>query len=192
MKFLFSLILGFFYLSNLTAQDIKTELKDGIIDKDYKAFSILNTDQKFEPESQEALILSSDYMTSIITFTDPDYPSPTLKDEVENALRHELISQGYAHKKSGAKMLVAYSIYNRDGIIKGDFTENDRNEVMANEEYKVKKGTLLISIIDKESGQTIWSGFNDGALANVTSSDENKIVKSVSGIMNQLRLERSY
>ncbi|WMN11084.1 DUF4136 domain-containing protein [Marivirga salinae] len=171
---------------NLNAQNIKTEIMDGLVDKNYESFSILNSDKKVEPNTKESMIISSDYMTSIITYTEPTFPTLAVKNEVEDAIRHELIASGYDHKKSGSNMLVIYSILSKNGEIKGDFADENESDI---EEYDVSKGTLIISIIDRESGETVWSGFNDGALSKVTSLEENKIVRSVSEILNRLRLE---
>jgi|GEM_PF-6066719 hypothetical protein len=189
MKFFIGLILGVLFFSNTNAQNVQTELMDGLVDKNYESFSIINSDQKMEPNSQEAVILNSDYMTSIITYTEPTFPTLAVKNEVEDAIRHELIAAGYDYEKSGSKMLVIYSILSDDGKISGAFDEENKESI---EQIKVGKGTLIISILDRESGETVWSGFNDGALAKVTSLQENKIVKSVSEILNMLRLESDY
>ncbi|HET8859585.1 DUF4136 domain-containing protein [Marivirga sp.] len=186
MKNLIVFITAFFIISNLNAQDVQTELRDGIIDKDYESFSILNSEMELAPDTREAMIIADDYMAEIITYTDPIFPSLGVINEVEDAITHELIAAGYKHEKSGADMVVIFSIYSKDGKISGDFNNDDYSSI---EKYDVSKGTLLISIIDRESGATVWSGYNDGALEGVSSLEENKLITSVTEIMNNLRFE---
>ncbi len=186
MKYLIGLILGFLMVSNVHGQNIQTELMDGLVDKNYGSFSILNSDKKIEPNTKEAMILRGEYFTNIVTYTSPTFPSLAVKNEVEDAIRHELIAAGYDHEKSNAKMLVIYSVLNKNGEISGAFNDENKADI---ETIEVGKGTLIISIIDRESGSTVWTGFNDGALAKVSSLEENKIVRAVSGILERLRVE---
>ena len=187
MKNLIGVILGLLIVSNVNAQQVQAELRDGLIDKDYDAFSILNSNSNIKPNTKEAMIFSDDYMAGIITYTGSSFPTVAVRNEIEDAIRHELIADGYNHQMSGSEMLVIYSIFSKKGEVIGDFANNDR---ASSETFDVGKGTLIISIIDRESGETVWSGFNDGALANVTSLEENKIVRSVTDILDLLRLER--
>ncbi|MBK6264472.1 DUF4136 domain-containing protein [Marivirga sp. S37H4] len=191
MKNLLVLFLAFLFVANANAQTIYTELRDGVIDKDYDSFSLLDPTKKAEPNTKEAVIISDDYMTSIVTYTDPDFPSQDVKKQVEHAIKHELITDDYKHKKSGGEMLVSYLVFGREGTLKGDFTDDDELiGIDRAEEHDVKKGTLLISVIDKESGRTVWSGFSDGAFSSETPMDDNKVIKVVSDILDRLRLER--
>lgn len=186
MKFLIGLFLGVIFFSNSNAQNIQTELMDGIVDKNYESFTILKNDKNLEPNTREGMIMSSDYVTRIITFTEPNFPTSEVKNKVEDAIKHELIAAGYDHKKSGSNMLVLYSIFSRDGELIGDFNDDDN---INTEKVNVDKGTLIISIIDRETGETVWSGFNDGAFDKVSSTEENKIIRSVSELLERLRVE---
>lgn len=152
MKTLTGLILGIFFVSSINALNIQTELQDGLIDKNYESFSILNSDGKIEPNTKEAMIFNDDYMAGIITYTDPMFPTIAVKNEVEDAIRHELIAAGYDYELSGSKMLVIYSILSENGEIAGDFADENNSNV---ESYDVEKGTLIISILDRDSGETV-------------------------------------
>ncbi|HET8858809.1 hypothetical protein [Marivirga sp.] len=154
MKNLIGLIIAILVVTNLNAQSIYSELRDGLVDKNYESFSLLDPTKEVKPNSAEALIISEDYMAQVTTYTVPDFPSVEVKKQVENAIKHELITQDYKHQESNGEMLVSYLIFNREGTLQGDFSE-DEAYGLDKEEYEVKKGTLLISIIDKESGATV-------------------------------------
>ncbi|GAA5041259.1 hypothetical protein GCM10011506_42810 [Marivirga lumbricoides] len=192
MKNLLGLFFAFLFVANVNAQTIYTELRDGVIDKDFDSFSILDPTKKPESKTKEALIISDDYVASITAYTDPNFPSPEVKKQVEHAIKHELITDDYKHKKSGGEMLVSYFIFSKDGKLRGDFTENEMTSIDRAEEFDVKKGTLLISVIDKESGQTVWSGFSDGAFASTSPMNDNQVIKTVSNIMDYMALENAY
>ncbi len=192
MKNLIGIILTFLIVLNVNAQNIHTQLSDGIIEKDYESFSILDPTKKAEPNSKEAMIIADDYMASVVTYTVPDFPSTEVKNEVQHAINHELITDDYKHVKSGGEMLVSYAIFGKDGSLKGDFTDNEAIDPDGVEIHKVSKGTLLISIIDRKSGDTVWSGFSDGALSSKYTMDDNQVIKTVSNILGRLRTERNY
>ncbi|WP_296623438.1 DUF4136 domain-containing protein [Marivirga sp.] len=129
-------------------------------------------------------------MASITAYAVPVFPSMEVKKQVEHAIKHELITEDYKHIKSGGEMLVSYLIFGKDGQLQGDFTENEYG--IDKDVDEVKKGTLLISIIDKESGSTVWSGFSDGAFGGDAPMDDNQIVKTVSNILDWMRTEDNY
>ncbi len=195
MKNLTGIILAFLFVANLNAQSVYTELRDGIIDKGYESFSLLDPtmkDKEGKSNKEQAVIISDDYMASVTAYTTPDFPSVEVKKQVEHAIKHELITNDYKHKKQGGEMMVSYMVFGKDGSLTGDFTDNEAVAVDRNREYDVKKGTILISIIDKESGETVWSGFSDGALSGNNAMDDNQVIKSVSGILDRLRTVRNY
>lgn len=190
MKNLIGLIIGILFVTNLHAQKIQTELRDGLIDKNYKSFSLLDPTKEAKPNTKEAVIIGEDYLATVTSYSEPDFPSMEIKRQVEHAIKHELITQDYKHVKSGGEMLVSYLIFGKDGKLHGDF--NDGKYGMDKEEYELKKGTLLISVIDKESGSTVWSGFSDGAFTSDKSMDDNQIIKTVYGILDRLITEDNY
>lgn len=264
MKDLTAIFLALLFATSLNAQSVYTELKDGLIEKDYETFSFLkmgyekddmtqkdskkqgyesdqnqndkarhgntgNTDMKKNKNTKQKDQMkeaqtgktsqnkmgksgsdeprnwsnghqddrvgqkdkTQEYFSAILVYTNPEFPDKKTKKTVKHAIKHELISQGYEMDDSNPDFLVSYVVFNEEGKITGDYG-NDNNNVAGidrAEEYEVSEGTLLVSVVDSESGETVWSGFNDGAFKNKQKIEESIVIRAVSNVLDRMTLE---
>ncbi len=136
---------------------------------------------------------TQEYFSAILIYTDPEFPDWQTKRTVKHAIKHELISEGYEMDEENPDFLVSYLVFNKDGKLKGDFVEDDENlaatTIDTPEEFDVSEGTLLVSVIDRETGETVWSGFNDGAFKDNQNIEEADAIRAVSNVLDRMSLD---
>lgn len=173
----------------MQAQDVYTQKQAGIIEKDYETFSFVDQSKKSTMDKQDLLVFDDPYMTSIWVFSDPAYPDAKSKAGIKKAITQELISKGYKKVEKGADMLVSYTVFKSDGDITGNFIDDNGNAFPnTNEEIAIKKGTLLISILDRKTGKALWHGFDKKGLGTSASIEDTKTMKSVTSTLNSFVL----
>jgi hypothetical protein len=150
MKNLIGLFFAFVFVSCSSGPAIYSSARDGISDGDFESFAILDMNKDYEDNSQEAVILSNPYMTSIMVFTIANYPDATTHKEIEDAIQQEMISQDYDMTQANPDLFVAYSVYGKSGEITGDFGYDDNVGFDGVKDIDIKEGTLLISVINAE------------------------------------------
>jgi hypothetical protein len=122
------------------------------------------------------------------------------KDETANgaitdAISNELEGRGYRENSSNGDLIVAYQVLDRPAKLHG-YT-NDDPAVVGNEEvrqpsdtatFDLEPGTLMVSLIDANTSQMVWTGFNPGMNENnAFITDEVKLKEAVHNIFDQFK-----
>lgn len=170
------------------AQNIYTDAKLGLEKDDYETFAFLDQTRKKDMNKNQLMIVESPMMQSIWVYDDPRFPSKGTRETIKRSIKQGLIDDGMKNDKMKPDAYVSYVILKEKGKLKGKFV--DRNEAAfpnATETVEVDKGTLFVTLIDSETGEMVWQGFKNGAVTE--GDDENKIIKSVTEILDRFSLE---
>jgi hypothetical protein len=189
MKKIISLILSISLVSIGLQAQVYTEQADGLRNEDYETFAFLDQSKSYQKSSKEMLIIDSPSMRSIWVYNDPAYPSPDVKKQIERSIKQEMISEGFKMDDKDADLLVSYIVFSKDGTLKGNYRDEDQLPNMQTvEEYEVDRGTLFVSIADKESGEIVWQGFHKGAFSGKQQIQEDEAITAVVSILDRLVL----
>jgi hypothetical protein len=95
-----------------------------------------------------------------------------LKSDIRDAVYGELEGRGYRMNESDPDLLVNFRVFEKGRALKG--TEGygpaywEKSEFFSNDagtnEIKVEAGTLIISLLEKDSGKVVWQGFASGLI----------------------------
>jgi len=113
--------------------------------------------------------------------------------KVQSAINFAMEGRGYKPSSNMPDLLVNFEVLDQPTTLKGatGYTtiDNGTQEIRQPEDttsFKVEKGTLLISLIDRKTGQQVWHGFASGLMdPNSTAWREDKINEAVTLIFNQ-------
>lgn len=109
---------------------------------------------------------------------------PTLNSAIMTSIDNEMEAKGYREDQGQPDLLVSYRVLERKARLKGYI--NDYPTMVGSQEvrepqdtvtYTLEPGTLMISLIDRESGQVVWDGFASGLVQNDTFVREEAKVK---------------
>ncbi len=174
------------------AQDVYSQRQPGIIEENYKTFSFIDQSKKStkdKKDKQELIVYEDPFLTRIWLFSDPAYPDTKSNASIKKAITQELLRKGYKKVDKDADMLVSYTVFKSDAEIPGNFTDDNGNAFPnSTETVKVKKGTLLISIMDRKNSKALWHGFDKNALGESASIEDTKVMKSVTSTLNSFVL----
>lgn len=114
------------------------------------------------------------------------------KAMIRDAVQHELGSRGY-DKSQGADMVVNFRVFDKPTEIVGftglgDDYWGDLSAVEPDNRrtFNVEAGTLMVHLVDKETGKLIWQGFASGIMeGDAIVKDKTKIQQAVSSIFDQ-------
>jgi hypothetical protein len=173
--------------SDLTAQaesgyDIYTYTEEVAVKKDKKNVVKKNAKLNAKPEryiySYNVIIPSS---------------VASVNAAIKHSITDELEARGYRESVAAPDLLVAYRVLERQARMKGYL--NDEPTMVGSVEvrepkdtttYTIEPGTLLISLIDKKSGEVVWDGFASGLSENnAFVTDDAKIKESVHLILEK-------
>lgn len=117
-----------------------------------------------------------------------------LKSDIRGAVHGELEGRGYRMNESDPDLLVNFRVFEKGGTLKGiegygpayweknEFFSNDAEQ----DEIKVEAGTLIISLLEKDSGKVVWQGFASGLIDDKEFiKNEGKIREAVSLIFEE-------
>lgn len=110
-----------------------------------------------------------------------------LKQDIREAVGYELESRGYKEDETNPDMVVNFRIFDKPVTLTGYEsygTSYWSGEQIRNREdiatYEVEAGTVLVSLLDRESGDILWQGFASGLVdGDAFVKDENKIKEAV-------------
>ncbi len=192
-KLLGLFFIGLFVSISVTAQEIYSEETDGLIEGDYDSFKIMDMQKRSQAGSVEAVVIEGEYVQSLLVYNDPNFPTSEIKSAIGHAIKHELINQDYEMAEDKPDLLFTYLVYGKEGRLTGEFSDpnypgidegTDRNNT-----YEMKKGSLLISAIDVETGETVWSGFSNGAFSGMETIKEEDVIRTVTDILETLTID---
>jgi hypothetical protein len=91
-------------------------------------------------------------------------------DAIRNAILHEMVSRGFEIDSENPDLLISYQVFDQSAEISGFTQDNQQLQgapgvgTQMPETVEVGEGTLLITVIDRESGEMISRGFVSEAL----------------------------
>ncbi|WP_345264328.1 DUF4136 domain-containing protein [Nibrella viscosa] len=116
-----------------------------------------------------------------------------LKERIRNAVAFSLEGRGYNKVQQNADLIVNFRVFDKPTTIQG-FTgygsgywgdlqvRNPENS----KEFQVEAGTLIINLLDKNTGEVVWQGFASGLMdGNVFDKREDKIKQAVNLIFEK-------
>ena len=117
-----------------------------------------------------------------------------LKAEIREAIEHEMIAHGYELNRTNGELMVNFRVFDEPTEYTG-FEDNNSywqgQELVERGErrtYELEAGTLMIDIIDKETGKLVWTGYASGILEGDSfDRSEESIVEAVNQIFEELR-----
>ncbi len=174
----------------LQAQNVYTLKQPGLNEEDYKTFSFLDQNKKSTMEKQDILVFDNPFMTSLWVFYDTKYPDAKSNANIKKEITQELIRKGYKKVDKGADMLVSYTVFKDDGNVTGNFTDDYGDTFPESKEtIAIKKGTLMISLIDRKTGMPLWHGFDKNALSQNTSIPDTQTMKAVTTTLKPFSID---
>lgn len=128
----------------------------------------------------------------------------TLENMIRDEIFYRMNVRGYDYKEKNPNILVFYKLYNEDFKYTGynqpeleyyvKYQPDDEEEIENNDDtydpvkIPLVRGTMLIQLMDRKKGATIWQGYASGLYAG-TYTDNKKIVKNaVRSIFDRYRL----
>jgi hypothetical protein len=177
-----------FGLTGLHAQNIYSERKPGLMDKEYETFAFLDQNGKKGMNEKELLIFENPMIKSIWVYDDPMFQSERKKATIKESIKQGLIDNGMKADKMNADAYVSYTIFKENGKLTGSFVDKNENAFPnATESIDVDKGTLFVTLLDSDSGEMLWQGFKNGAISK--NSSDNELIKAVTDILDRFTLE---
>jgi hypothetical protein len=193
ITFLLLLSAGFAQAQNITVQG---EKKLNTSFKKYKSFGWMRADkpanqvivysyEEFaEPtqaavssdmtrkEKKRAKKAGEDVVIYSYYYTIPSIDS-TMNRTLVNTVNEEMEGRGYRKDNYNPDLLIAYKIFDRSSQIKGynapptKLSDNqETHQPMDTVTYKLKPGTILITLIDAKTGSAVWEGYASGVARN--------------------------
>lgn len=131
------------------------------------------------------------YSYSVIIPAKDDNANTAIQDAISN----ELEGRGYREDEGSGDLIVAYQVLDRKAQLHG-YT-NDDPTVVGNEQvrqpsdtatFSLEPGTLIVSLVDAETSQMVWTGFNPGMNDNdAFVTDEVKLKEAVHDIFDKFK-----
>jgi len=123
------------------------------------------------------------------------YPSSINIESIERIIAKRMELLGYGLDVKSPDILVAYSIHQKKIELPG-FSQPNINTWMRDQDgefeynekvYKLKKGTLLIQMIDHQTAKCIWNGYITDTYQKMIFRDDRKLNLAVTQILDQYR-----
>lgn len=117
-----------------------------------------------------------------------------LKAQIRDAVMHELEAKGYEKTTTQPDFVVNFRVFDEPVTIEnafdglgGDYWDAGLvTGVVDSDPVKLDAGSLIIHILDRETGKVVWQGYTSGLMdGNVFDKDEDKIVEAVSLVMDR-------
>lgn len=182
MKKLFFLTAALFLLYfPVSAQDVGADQKLNAGIKNYETFGWISSIDKIP---QDQLFIGDN---GVVVFN-----NATTRSKIKDAIMYELVSKGYKFKYDHPDMLVNFyiteqpgqlTVYNGYELYNSGFDTTRTPENV--EKIDVKPGTLLITLIDRKSGEMVWRGYANDALNADMANSTPKVMQTVASIFQK-------
>lgn len=107
----------------------------------------------------------------------------TLKQEIRDAVSHELEARGYKEEEMNPDLVVNFRVLDEPATLRGYDSYGTTAQMSGRDDvqtYEVEAGTLLVSLLDRESGDLVWQGFASGLLdGDSFAKDDSRINEAV-------------
>ncbi|WP_378410583.1 DUF4136 domain-containing protein [Rhodocytophaga aerolata] len=115
-----------------------------------------------------------------------------LKSEIRDAVTHEMESRGFTKDKSSPDLVVNFRVFEEatqiqglEGLGDNYWADTEIVDVDNPETVNLKEGSLMIHIVDRNTGKLIWQGYASGLMdGEVFGKDKNKITEAVSMVFD--------
>jgi len=139
------------------AQDITVETSEKLNHdfSEYKTFALAS---HVSPENEESTFFAND---------------PSMKSIIREAVQAELMGLGYEMDEENADLVVNFRVFEEPIQINGMDSYGGSaywgnniqyRDISDTTTYNLDAGTLMVSLIDRESGAIVWHGFASGLL----------------------------
>lgn len=128
-------------------------------------------------------------------FVDCVRDTTVICEDVQQAIQYQMRARGYEFNAQKPNVLVNFTIYNdrlkyqgydQPSLVNWVSTENDNYKYQP-VKYALGSGTLMISILEAETGEIVWRGYATG-IFNKASSKQNYFKSIVRNIFDQYPL----
>lgn len=120
------------------------------------------------------------------------FNNKTSRSKIKDAVSYELKSKGYSMKYFNPDMLVNFYMTEQPGTLRTYdgyvVIQNGLDKVRTKENVKMvdtKAGTLIITIIDANSGVMVWQGFASGLLNADLMNSESSVMEAVASVFSK-------
>ena len=113
---------------------------------------------------------------------------------IDQAIKYEMVSRGYELDQQDPDLLIGYQVFSEDIELEGFNLDDDAATGAAAmpETVQAKKGSLLITFNDPESGVMIWKGLVTGAFPEAGNpQDDTRIIRAVSSVFDRFAIDEA-
>jgi len=115
------------------------------------------------------------------------------KSMVRDAVDHEMASRGYSYSATGGDLVLNFRVFDQpteirtnDNLGNGYWASNEAYPYNSREEVKLDKGSILVQMIDRTKGVSVWQGYASGLTdGDVFNKDKDKVYTAVGQIFNK-------
>jgi hypothetical protein len=115
-------------------------------------------------------------------------------DKIKNAVKYEMEARSYNYSNNNPDLLVTFRVLEGSAEYTG-FSAGSIQSTMFDDEVRVKgyretyfldKGTLLIGLVQSDTGLLVWQGFASGIMdSDIYNEGETKVKEAVSKIFEE-------
>ena len=175
---LFSIVFALFFISGTAfAQDIQVEAFKKL-NHDFSKYKTFYWSSQVDQKEDPGFYFLNDLV---------------LKGLVRESVEGELEGLGYEKANQSPDLLVNFRVFDKPTSIKGytgygttywgDTETRDEEDATT---YEVKAGTLVVNLVDRQSGLVVWTGFASGLMdGQVFNKDEIKIKEAVNLVFEE-------
>jgi len=114
------------------------------------------------------------------------------KGQIREAIRNEMLGAGYEFTDENADLVVNFRVFDEATTLRtaedfgpGYWGSVSYTTVGEINNYDVEAGTLMISLVDRESGKIVWNGFASGLIDDDNFiKDEGTVIQAVNMIFD--------
>ncbi|HEV7333185.1 MAG TPA: DUF4136 domain-containing protein [Flavisolibacter sp.] len=168
-----------FSLSQATqAQDVGTDRE---LDANIEAYQTYDWSNKIDQIPTDAVFIGPNGVTV--------FNNETVRSKIKASVEYELGARGYKQTEQNPDFIVHFDVLEQPAeIITYNgyrLLHNGLDTVRTEEnvdETSVAAGTVMVSFVDKKSGEMVWRGYASGILKPDMINDETKVRSAISSI----------
>ncbi|HEY1023135.1 MAG TPA: DUF4136 domain-containing protein [Flavisolibacter sp.] len=167
------------------AQDIGIDRE---LDANIETYQTYDWTDKIDQIPTDAVFISPSGVTV--------FNNETVRSKIKASVAYELSARGYKQTEQNPDFLVHFDVLEQPAAIVTyngyrllyNGLDTVRTEENINE-TAVEAGTVLVSFVDKNSGEMVWRGYASGILKPDMINDETKVRSAISSIFGDYRFK---